>query len=242
MHYRTAGAGPQAIVLVHGLTVCGNYLLPAAAALLDNFVVYVPDIPGFGASEKPRRVLNIVQTADVLAAWMEAVGLQSAYLLGNSLGCHTVTALAVRHPQRVTGAILESPVGDPGGRNFLRLVARGIDDFVYEPPSLWAIMFQDFLKAGLRRTLLTLRGLLRFDLEAWLPQSDTPALVVGGGQDRIVPAWWINRVAALLPQGRATVIEAAGHVPNFSHPEPLAALVRCFVDDADGRQSDTVDG
>ena len=47
MHYRAAGRGQQAIVMVHGLTVSGNYLLPAAVELLDDFAVYVPDLPGF---------------------------------------------------------------------------------------------------------------------------------------------------------------------------------------------------
>src|SRR5688572_9062262 len=106
MHYRAAGTGQQAVVLVHGLTVSSSYLLPVAVELLDNFAVYVPDLPGFGASEKPRRVLSIAEMAETLIAWMNAVGLERAYLLGNSLGCHTITVVAARHPERVAGTVL----------------------------------------------------------------------------------------------------------------------------------------
>lgn len=233
IHYRAAGRGPQALVLVHGLTVSGNYMLPTAAELLNDFTVYVPDLPGFGASEKPRRVLDMVEMADVLSAWMEAIGLERAYLLGNSMGGHTVAALADRHPERAAGVLLVSPVGDPGTRNTLRVVARGLNDFVREPWSLWPIMLQDFFKAGLRRSVLTLRHLQRCRLEAWLPGVDVPALVVSGGQDRIVPAWWARHVASLLPQGRVALIKEAGHVPNFSHPARLAALIRSFVESDD---------
>lgn len=233
MHYRAAGNGQQAIVLVHGLTVSGNYLLPTATELLDDFTVYVPDLPGFGASQKPRRVLGIVEMAETLKVWMDAVGLERAYLLGNSLGCHTVAIVASRYRERVAGTILVSPVGDAGGCNTLRLVMRALNDFVREPPSSWTIMFRDFLKAGLRRTLLTLRNLQQCPLEPWLPQVNVRALVVRGGRDRIVPRWSADRVAALLPRGGLAVIPEAAHVPNYSHPARMTTLVRGFVKGTD---------
>jgi pimeloyl-ACP methyl ester carboxylesterase len=233
MHYRAAGRGTQSVVLVHGLTVSGNYLLPTAAKLLKSFVVYVPDLPGFGASEKPRQVLNIAEMAEVLSAWMDAIGLERAYLLGNSMGCHTIVALAANHPERVAGTILVSPVGDPGGRNTPLLLMRALNDFVREPRALWMIMFRDFIRTGLRRTVLTLRSLQQCRLEAWLPRVAVPALVVRGRRDRIVPRGWMNRVRELLPRGRGVVIQDAAHVPNFSHPARLTALVRAFVENND---------
>ncbi len=229
MHYRKGGSGRKSVVLVHGLTVSGNYLLPTAAALTRDFTVYIPDLPGFGRSEKPRRVLTIAELGEALKVWMDAVGLERAYLLGNSMGCHTVSVVASRHPELVAGAILVSPLGDRGGRNTFRLVGRALNDFVREPPSSWAIMFRDFLKAGLRRTVLTLRHMQRSPLETWLPQVQVPALVVGGKHDRIVPMSAIGRATALLPQGQVAVIQEAAHVPNYTHPEQLAALVRTFA-------------
>lgn len=234
MHYRTAGHGTQAVVFVHGLTVSGNYLLPTAVELINDFTVYIPDLPGFGSSEKPRQVLSIVEMADTLKEWMDTIGLERAFLLGNSLGCHTISVLAARHPERVYGAILVAPAGDPGGRNLLKLGMRALNDFRREPWSFWAIMIQDLWKAGLRRTILTLRSLQQFRLETWLPQVDVPVLTVGGGRDRIVPMSWIARVTALLPHGQVKVIREARHVPNFSHPAQLAALVREFVRNGNG--------
>jgi pimeloyl-ACP methyl ester carboxylesterase len=229
MHYRAGGSGRLPVVLVHGLTVSGNYLLPTAVELQEDFTVYVPDLPGFGRSETPQRVLDINEMAATLRAWMDMVELERAYLLGNSLGCHTIAALASRHPERVAGTILVSPVGDPRGRNTLRLAIRALSDFVREPQSFWRTMLRDFLKVGVRRTVLTLHYLQECPLEPWLPQVHVPALVVWGGSDRIVPRWWIDRVAALLPQGEMAVIPEAGHVSNYSHPTQLAALVRAFV-------------
>jgi len=234
MHYRKAGKGQHAVVLVHGLTVSGNYLLPTAVELADHFTVYVPDLPGFGDSEKPRRVLGIVEMAETLKAWMDAIGLERAYLLGNSLGCHTIAVMAARHREHVSGTIFVSPVGDPGGRNIPRLGLRALNDFVREPWSFWTIMIHNLWQAGVKRTVLTLRNLQQFRLEAWLPQVHVPALVVGGGRDRIVPISWIGRVTALLPQGQVSVIKEAGHVPNYSHPARLAALIRSFAKGGNG--------
>lgn len=237
MHYRVAGTGRRGLVLVHGLTVSGDYLLPTAAELLDDFTVYLPDLPGFGASEKPQQILDVGEMADVLKAWMDAIDLERAYLLGNSLGCQTIAVLAGRYEERVAGTIFVSPVGDREGRNLLRLAARALNDFVREPPSYWLVMIQDFLKAGLKRTLVTLRSLKHWQLETWLPQVKGPALVVAGGRDRIVPKSWFGRVTALLPHGRAVLIPEAGHVSNFTHPVRLAALVRTFVQGHDGTEN-----
>lgn len=238
IHYRAGGRGELAIVLVHGLSVSGKYLLPTAARLINSFRVYVPDLPGFGASEKPRQVLDIPGMAETLKAWMDVVGLEQAFLLGNSLGCLTITMMAASHSERVTGIILVSPVGDPGVRNTLRLVLRGLNDFVREPPSLWPVMFQDFLRAGLRRTALTLRSMQHCRLNLWLPLVEVPSLIVRGGRDRIVPMWWFDRVAELLPQSRVAVMRDAAHVPNFSHPARLTALVRAFMESGrEGRKS-----
>jgi 2-hydroxy-6-oxonona-2,4-dienedioate hydrolase len=57
------------IVLIHGIGVSGRYLLPAAVRLAANVPVYVPNLPGFGLSSKPARVLSVTELADALAAW-----------------------------------------------------------------------------------------------------------------------------------------------------------------------------
>src|SRR5205807_1247146 len=90
------------IVLVHGLSVSSHYMVPLARALAPYYHIYAPDLPGYGKSPKPAHVLNITEMADILAAWMRAMGLQQAVLLGNSLGCQTIMKFALRYPERIT--------------------------------------------------------------------------------------------------------------------------------------------
>jgi 2-hydroxy-6-oxonona-2,4-dienedioate hydrolase len=52
--------------------------------------LYAPDLPGFGRSSKPRKVLEMVELADALAAWMARIGLPRAAMIGNSMGCQVI--------------------------------------------------------------------------------------------------------------------------------------------------------
>ncbi len=51
----------------------GRYMVPTASVLTADFRVYVPDLPGFGDSGNPERILNVPQLADWLIAWMSAI-------------------------------------------------------------------------------------------------------------------------------------------------------------------------
>src|SRR6266540_2854322 len=75
VHARVAGEGPP-VVLVHGYGVSGSYMLPLAQSLAPSFSVFVPDLPGYGRSQRPRTPLGIADLAAALAGWLDAAGLQ----------------------------------------------------------------------------------------------------------------------------------------------------------------------
>jgi pimeloyl-ACP methyl ester carboxylesterase len=65
----------RAVVLVHGCTLSGRYMVPTASVLTGGFRVYVPDLPGFGDSDKPEEIFNVPELADWLVSWMRVIGL-----------------------------------------------------------------------------------------------------------------------------------------------------------------------
>jgi 2-hydroxy-6-oxonona-2,4-dienedioate hydrolase len=89
-------------------------MVPALKSLAAYHRVYAPDLPGFGESEKPRRVLNVTGLSDSLAAWMREIRLERAALIGNSFGYQIIADLAVRHPERVERTMLQGPIMDCG--------------------------------------------------------------------------------------------------------------------------------
>ena len=196
---------------------------------LDDPGTGAPDLPGFGRSEKPSSVLDVSGLSHSLAAWMEAVGIGSAVLVGNSVGCQVIADLALRHPERVERAVLQGPTMDPEARTAFRQAARLALDGTREPLSLLPIMLLDYLSAGLRRSFATFQYALEDPIEEKLPRVRVPTLVVRGERDPIVPQRWAEGVARLLPEGRLGVVPGAAHTMNYGAPSELARVVRAFV-------------
>lgn len=217
------------VVLVHGLVVSSRYMVPAAERLAPHRRVFAPDLPGFGRSEKPPRVLDVAGLSDALSAWMGEVGLERAALVGNSFGCQIIADLAVRHPGRVERAVLQGPTMDPLGRSVPRQVGRFLIDTSREPLSLLAIELLDYLSAGTRRSWRTFRYALEDRIEEKLPHMRVPTLVVLGSRDAIVPQRWAEEVARSLPMGRLVVIPGSAHAMNYSSPLELTRVVLPFL-------------
>jgi 2-hydroxy-6-oxonona-2,4-dienedioate hydrolase len=227
-------AGSPPVVLVHGLLVSSRYMLPTAVRLAPYYRVYALDLPGFGKSVKPTRVLNVPELADSLAAWMAAAGLDRAVLLGNSFGCQIVVDFAVRYPQRVERAVLAGPTVDPKRRTAHQQAAHWLRNVPLEPVSLGAVLLRDLLDAGPRRVLCTFRHMLEDRIEEKLPHVQVPTLVVRGARDTTVPQRWAEEATRLLPRGRLIVIPGAPHTVNYNAPLELVRVVRPFIQDGRG--------
>jgi pimeloyl-ACP methyl ester carboxylesterase len=201
-HARCSLASPSGalpLVLVHGLAVSHRYLMPLAAELAGHHPVHVVDLPGFGLSGDPGRVLGVAEHADHLAAWLEAGGLPPVAMLGNSFGCQIAVELAVRHPDRVAGLVLVGPTMDPSARTAPRQILRWLWDTVREDPLQLPILLRDVRDAGPHRVVGTLAHALRDPIEAKLPQVKVPVLVTRGSSEPIVPSGWAQTVTRLLP-------------------------------------------
>jgi 2-hydroxy-6-oxonona-2,4-dienedioate hydrolase len=224
-------AGGRPLALIHGLGMSSRYMVRLARLLCAGRPVYAPDIPGFGRSETPRRVLDIQGQAELLAAWMRVLGLERAAFLGHSLGSQVVADLASRHPRLVERLILAAPTVDDRERSVIREILRLLRDVPREPFSLVPLVAADYLRAGPARILRTLRYALADPIEEKLPALGMPAFVVRGGRDPVVSEPWTEKVCRLLPRGRLAVIPAAAHALQHSHPGELAALLTPFLDE-----------
>jgi len=218
------------IIMLHGLIVSSRYMTPTAVQLAPYYRVYLPELPGFGKSDKPDHYQNLDEMADTLAAWMTEIGLPQAVLLGNSLGCQIIARFAIRHPERIQAAILVSPTMDACARTAHQEISRWLLNALREPFSLYPLVLRDFLDIGFRRFKATFRHGLQDKIEDYLPQINVPTLVVRGSLDTIVPQYWAECVARLLPQGKLVVLDNAAHDVNYNAPTELAKSVRAFLE------------
>ena len=217
------------MVLVHGMVVSSRYMVPTAERLAPLCNVYAVDLPGYGKSAKPAKVLSLAELADALAGWMQAAGLERAHLVGNSFGCQIIAEFAVRHPARVERLVLQGPTVDPDARSLWRQFLRLAHNSSREPKSLGFISLADYWAAGLRRAWATMHMAIADRIEEKLPRIRAPTLVVRGTRDPLVPHAWAARVAQLLPRGSLREIPGAPHTINYSAPDAFVAAIAPFL-------------
>jgi pimeloyl-ACP methyl ester carboxylesterase len=226
-----APAGRPAVVLVHGLGVSGTYMVPTAERLAVDHAVYVPDLPGYGKSERPPHTLYVPELADALAAWVRAAGPRRATYLGNSLGCQTIIDFALRHPDLIDRAVLIGPTGDTQALTLLQHTGRGVLDLVCEPLSLYWILVRDYWTLGPIRTVLTLQSALEDRLEAKLPHVQVPTLILRGARDTIATQDWVDHMQRVMPRAQVVALPHAPHAANYAAPDAVAGAVRRFLYD-----------
>jgi pimeloyl-ACP methyl ester carboxylesterase len=104
-----AGAGPPALA-VHGLGATKGSFLPTVAALAGRFRIIAVDLPGFGDSDKPIGAPYDARFfADAVVDLLNALELERAHLIGNSLGGRVVLEMGLRYPGRVGRLALLAP-------------------------------------------------------------------------------------------------------------------------------------
>jgi 2-hydroxy-6-oxonona-2,4-dienedioate hydrolase len=190
MHACAGGqwARGSAVVLVHGLVISSRYMVPTALELAPLCAVYAVDLPGYGDSVKPRTILGLTELADALAAWMDAVNVASAHLIGNSVGCQILAEFALRHPDRVNRLVFQGPTIDASARTVRQQLARLVNNSAREGPGPGWITLVDYVKAGLPRVRATIRMAMQDRIEDTLPGIVQPTLVVRGGRDPSCPS------------------------------------------------------
>ena len=254
----TGGRGP-ALVLVHGL---GNSLEiwdRVASRLARSFRVIAFDLPGFGEASRPDAAYDGPFFGAQIVTLLDALALERATLVGNSLGASAILHLSAVAPERIAGAVLAAPGGIGRKTNLLMRAAALplIGSWLARPTPA---NNRTTLKLALHdRRNLTTELLETFNRHAAGPGSErafvrslrsgvtlmgsrdsahvralaaafpAPALVIWGRQDRVFPPDYARDAADLIPDARLTMLDACGHYPQWEQPEAFAAAVEAFA-------------
>ena len=104
-----AGAGPP-VLLLHGLGATKASFLPTVAALAQRHRAIAVDLPGFGDSGKPlRAAYDAPFFARAVVATLDALGLDRATIVGNSMGGRVALEVGLTTPDRVDRLVLLAP-------------------------------------------------------------------------------------------------------------------------------------
>jgi len=106
-----SGGEGAPIVLIHGLSSYTGYWEHQVAHLAGSHRVLALDLPGYGGSSRPDAPYTPPWFADVVHAWMGELEVDSAIVVGHSLGGQVAMTLALEHPEAVDALVLAAPAG-----------------------------------------------------------------------------------------------------------------------------------
>ena len=241
------GEGDAVILLHAGVadrSMWGDYLPPLAAA---GHRVMALDLPGYG--EAPVADLD-EPWADVLET-MDALGIESAALVGNSFGAAIAQRVAVAAPARVTSLVLISGPA-PGVEPSPELIAAwdaedaaleagDVDAAVRAVVEAWTLEdapeeLRERVAAMQRRAFELQDGADPGPAEdpvgedpVTLAGIDVPVLIVAGGLDMSDFLQAAQVLAGVLQRSRSVVLPGAGHLVPLEAPEALTELLVEFL-------------
>jgi pimeloyl-ACP methyl ester carboxylesterase len=246
--YQSAGEGPP-LVLLHGFLCDSRCWRTQLDGLSDQFRVVAWDAPGAGASSDPPDRFTITGWADCLGGFLDAVGIDRAYILGLSWGGMLAQELYRLDPARAIGLILcdtyagwkgslsaeacEKRLGRCENDSLLsgeEFAPRWAPEMFTEnaPRALvdeMSAIFREFHPHGFR---LMAKSLADTDTTDLLPRIQVPTLLVWGDDDRRSPINIAEHFREVIPNAELVVIANAGHVSNMEQPDAFNAEVRRF--------------
>ncbi|HEX5917286.1 MAG TPA: alpha/beta fold hydrolase [Nocardioides sp.] len=224
------------LVHLHGFAISGSYLMPTARVLASRGINVVPDLPGYGRSERRDRVLDIPGLAESTIAILDRLDIDKAVLVGNSMGCAISLEIAHHAPERVHRIVLVSPAGGVHNQPMGRALGQLARDVLRESTRMFPVALPDYVRFGPLNGLRLFRELTRFPSLERLLHTPVPTLAVLGTRDPLLPPPdRIREVARLAPEHlTVALIDHAAHAVNFSHPTELAGLIGAWLDDAVG--------
>ena len=251
LHARERGAGCP-IMMTHGMWSDGHAFDDVVAGLAGAYRIVCPDLRGHGRSATPARAWTVGDLARDLTRILDALEIETAVVVGHSLGGMAALQLALRYPDRLRGLVLLSTSAEaekPERRSQLGLLSLTINMWGMSNwlagritngyfSAAYARRCPDKVKAW-RKGLLSMekRALLQA-LEAvqnrpsvWdrLQDIAAPALVMGTREDPIADPARSTALARQLRNAQLVMLPGGGHALPMEHPQELSRALHDFL-------------
>ena len=238
---RKGGAGSPLLLLPHDI---GQSEDPRFFELLSRrFTVYAPSHPGYDGSERPEWMRSVRDVAVVYQWLLAELSLVDVALVGLGFGGWIAAEMATMSPRAFSRLVLVGAMGiKPATGEILDQALVSYIDYVragFQDPAAFDRVFGEAPPTS-RLEQWDLNREMTFRI-AWKPYMHsqtlphllggvrTPALVVWGRGDRVVPLECGERYARALPRARLDIVDGAGHFVELEQPDALARMVSAFI-------------
>lgn len=252
LYYKIEGSSNPAapvVLFLHGLGSSSADWALQSHFFSPNYRVLLVDLRGHGRSRHPGGRLTIELMADDVAALLARLEINSAHVVGLSLGGCVAQTLALRYPARVRSLILVNTFARlrPNGvRGLFRMITR-VGLLLFAPMSVIAVYIAQglfpkpeqaaFYKAAIaslsqnpkKAYLASIRALVYFDLRERLGMIQCPTLIIAGDRDRTIPLTAKQALCRSIPGAQMRVIPDSGHVTPYDQTELFNQAVQEFI-------------
>jgi pimeloyl-ACP methyl ester carboxylesterase len=235
------------VVLLHGVTDSWRSFEPVLPHLPAAIHAFALTQRGHGDAERPATGYGWQEFAADVAAFMDALGIESAIVAGTSMGASVAQRFALDYPERTQGLVLmgtfHSYRANPIVVEFAQVVATLTDPidpaFAREfqestlarpvPTALLETVVQESLKVPARVWRAAFAGFLADDFPGEIGGIAAPTLIIWGDQDAFAPHGDQEALLEAIAGSRLAVYAGAGHALHWEEPARFAADLAAFV-------------
>lgn len=239
IHYLEAGKGADTLLLLHSNGGSAYEYEDVLDGMGEAYRVLAWDMPGHGDSEPITKHYTVEMYADAVIAFMDALGVKSASVLGSSIGGAICVALGANHADRIDVLYpTETPTrSDETWTNSWATIEKNycnpVQSFDQVAPRFrhvtphhmdrWNI---DRQKAGAWTMLDVMWSLREYDVFADIPKIATETCVIYGDKGPTIAG--IDNFRNGLPDADIVVMENCGHFPMNDDPAALTEIVNGY--------------
>jgi non-heme chloroperoxidase len=236
------------VLLLHAIADSWRSFEPILSHLPESIRAFALTQRGHGDASRPAGGYHSRDFAADLAAFMDALHLEAAVIVGGSSGGFIARRFAIDHPERTLGLVLlgspatlrdkpgvmevwdstVSKLTDPVAPGFVREFAESTLAQPV-PQAFFETIVQENLKVPARVWRETFEGLLEDDSFEELGKIQAPTLIVWGDRDALLPRSDQEALAAAIAGSRLVAYAGAGHAFYWEEPDRVASDLVAFI-------------
>lgn len=236
------------LILLHGLSDSLLSMRPMMERLPKGVRAIAITQRGHGDSSKPAGPYTADAFVTDAAEAMDKLDVRRGVVFGHSMGSVIAQRLAITHPDRVAGLVLEGAFpglkGNPAVQAFYDEAIRDLRDPIDPafarsfqestiaraiPAELMELVVAESCKLPAHAWKAIFQGLMADDLGPELSRIKAPTLLLWGDQDAFVSRADQDRLLAGIRGSALTVFEGTGHDPHWEEPDRAAELIAVFI-------------